>query len=103
MESLTIGDSVTDRIVKQLNQDYESIQETLEFYQAERMKTVNAQNMALASYDAEIREIEGANDPTERFYIYTSDNMFVVDFCLCCLFLISVILRTMWIITFFAI
>lgn len=68
MESLSIGDSVTDRIVRQLAEDSESIQQTLDHYQAERVATVKAQNLALAAYDAEIKEIEDSMNPTIRYY-----------------------------------
>jgi hypothetical protein len=66
MESLSIGDSVTDKLVKQLTEDYESIQQTLDYYQSERSTTVKAQNLALAAYDAEIKEIEATMFPEQR-------------------------------------
>ena len=61
MESFAAEDSVTNKMVRQLTEDYESINSTLEFYQTQRYATVKAQNLALAAYDMEIREIEGNN------------------------------------------
>jgi RNase H-fold protein (predicted Holliday junction resolvase) len=60
MDSFITEDSVTNRIVRQLTEDYETIGRVLEVYQNERVSTVQAQKQAFASYDAEIREIEGS-------------------------------------------
>lgn len=62
MEGSYADDSVTNRIVKQLNADFEEISRVLDYYQLERAQTVRSQNQALASYDAEIRAIEGSID-----------------------------------------
>jgi hypothetical protein len=62
MEGSYSEDSVTNRIVKQLNADFEEITRTLDYYQIERAQTVRSQNLALASYDAEIKAIDGSVD-----------------------------------------
>ena len=59
MEGSYGDDSVTNRIVKQLNADFEEISRVLDYYQLERVQTVRNQNLALAAYDAEIRAIDG--------------------------------------------
>lgn len=66
MESSSAGDSVTDKLVKQLTEDSESIALILEQCQAHRESTVKAQNLALAAYDAEIKAIEESMYPHER-------------------------------------
>jgi LytS/YehU family sensor histidine kinase len=67
MESISIGDSVTDKIVRQLTEDSEAIQQILDYYQSERTETVKAQNLALAAYDAEIKAIEDSVHPHLRY------------------------------------
>lgn len=62
MDGLSVEDSVTNKIVKQLTEDFETICSTLEYYQQERSSIVKAQNLALAAYDYEIKEIEGGLD-----------------------------------------
>jgi hypothetical protein len=72
MESISIGDSVTDKIVRQLTEDSEAIQQILDYYQSERTETVKAQNLALAAYDAEIKAIEDSVHRHLRYRMLSS-------------------------------
>ncbi|KAJ1417339.1 hypothetical protein B484DRAFT_434278 [Ochromonadaceae sp. CCMP2298] len=55
-------DAATDRLVRQLNEDSETLTRELSRYRVERASAVKAQNMALAAYDAEMAEIMGEAD-----------------------------------------
>ena len=58
MNTDIMDDLVTNRIVRQLTDDYETIGRFLEEHQSKREKAVKAQNFALAAFEAELREIE---------------------------------------------